>query len=193
MRPNKIHIVAATIACLLLSVSAPGQFGKLKELAKDKLSSKSDQAQDKAVSTASDDAAHKGLAGEAKATFAPGVNKVAVPKSVNVSRKGSGTPSANVSAGKGEGSPVLGGTTQVQGGSSQVVSIKVTHIDAREFDAVRSYGACRKLSNFQILSATQLKVSIDLTAAKSDGSCSLYFRSGEETLFSSTVAYKAKK
>jgi len=189
VRLSKIHVVAATLVCLLLSGPAQGQFGKLKDLAKEKLSSKSKDAQSKGTSTAQDDIAHKGPAGEAKATFAPGVKKA---KSVDVPRRGGGTPEANVSASRGGGSPAKGGTSQVQGGSSQVLSIRVSGVDAREFDAVRGYGTCNKLSNFEILSATQLKVTIDLTAAKSNGTCSLYFRSGGQTVFSSDVSYKGK-
>jgi len=192
VRFSKIHVVSVTLACLLLSGPAQGQFGKLKDLAKDKLGSKAKDNQDKATATAQDSAEHKGVAGEAKATYAPGVKKVSATPSVAVSRRGGGSPEANVSSSRGGGSPVKGGTSQVQGGSSQVVSIRVSGIDARQFDAVRGYGTCNKLSNFQILSATQLKLTMDLTAVKSNGSCTLYFRSGGETVFSSDVAYKAK-
>jgi hypothetical protein len=77
-------------------------------------------------------------------------------------------------------------------GKPQEVLIKIANMDARQFDAVRGYGPCKKLSNFQILSATQMKVSVDLTDKKSSGTCSLYFRSGGETMFSSSLAIKGK-
>jgi hypothetical protein len=151
---------------------------------------KSKDTQDQAASTAQDDIQHKGLAGEAKATLAPGVHKA---KSINVSRSSGGSPEANVSSAQGGASQVHGGTSQVQAGSPQVLLIKVSQVDARQFDTVRGYGPCNKLSNFQILSATQLKVTIDLTAAKSNGTCPLYFRSSGETVFSADVSYKTKK
>jgi len=185
VRFSKINAIAVALVCLYLAVPAQGQFGHLKDLAKGKLTSKSNETQDKAVASAGDSASHKGIAGECKASFAPGVSKKSA--SVAVTRKGGATPEARVSA------PQQGGTSQVLVGSPQVVALKVSGVDARQFELVRSYGACRKLSAFTILSATQLKVTVDLTEAKSNGSCTLYFRSGQDTLFSADVAYKVKK
>ena len=163
MRLSKFQVVAATLACLLMAGSAQSQFGKLKSLAEQKLGSK-----------AKDENPAKGPYGEAKATLAPGVKK-----SVDVSRKSGPTPEASITA--------------ADSGRSQVVSIKVGQIDAKQFDSVRGYSPCNKLSNFQILSASQLKVTIDLTDNKSGGTCSLYFRSGGNTLFTSTVSIRGKK
>ena len=66
----------------------------------------------------------------------------------------------------------------------------MAHIDATQFDAVRGYSPCNKLSNFQILSATQMKVTIDLSARKTSGTCALYFRTGGETVFTGNVTIK---
>ena len=172
MQRSKIHVVALTLACLLISGTMHAQFGKLKSLAQ-QVTGNEPKAADLA----------KGPYGEAKATLAPGVKKT-----VAVSRKSSGTPEAKSSAGSG-GS---GATSAATVGSSQTVTIKVSNVDAREFDAVRGYSPCNKLSNFQILSATQMKVTIDLTAAKSGGNCSLYFRTGNETVFTGNVTIKGK-
>ena len=163
MRLSKIQVVAAALACLLVTGAAQGQFGKLKSLAQEKLGNK-----------AKDDNPAKGPFGEAKATYAPGVKK-----SVDVSRKSGPSPEASITA--------------ADSGRSQVVTIKVTQLDARQFDAVRGYSPCNKLTNFQILSATQMKVTIDLTENKSGGTCSLYYRSGGNTVFTSTVTIRGKK
>ena len=169
MRLSKFQVVAAALSCLLIIGSAQAQFGKLKSLAKDKLGM---QSKDK-DSAANTDSQNKGTAGEAKATYAPGVKK-----SLNVSRQNGPSPEANIAA--------------VDSGRSQVVTIRVSNMDARQFDAVRGYNPCDKLTNFQILSATQMKVTIDLSASHSGGTCSLYFRSGGETVFTSNVSIRAK-
>jgi hypothetical protein len=114
--------------------------------------------------------AKKGAPGEAKATLAPGVQK-----GTNVKRQNGGTPEASL--------------VNATAGRSQTVTVKLTGVDARQFDAVRAYSPCNKLSNFVILSATQVKVTIDLTGEKS-GSCQLFFRTGSSTVFSSNVAIR---
>jgi hypothetical protein len=188
---RKYYAVSITLVCLLISCSAHAQFGKLKSLAngaKDKVTSaannkvestvndKTDAALNKAGlhSTPAAQSANKGAVGEAKAVFAPGVNK-----SLDVSRKSSGTPEANIAA--------------VAGGRPQDVTIKISNMDARKFDGVRGYSPCNKISNFKILSATQMKVTIDLTGNKSDATCSLYFTSGGNTVFASSVSVKGSK
>jgi len=102
-----------------------------------------------------------------------------------------------MSAAKSSKAPQASGTpattmAPAASGKPQDVLIKIANMDARQFDAIRGYGPCKKLTNFQILSATQMKVSIDLTDNKSTGTCDLYFRSGSETLFSSSLAIKGK-
>ena len=173
MRPSKIHVVALTLACLMASGAIHAQFGKLKSLADKVTGAQPPKAADVA----------KGPYGEVKATLAPGVKK-----SVSVKRQSSGTPVATSSAASGGGSANVAATS----GSPQTVTIKVSHIDATQFDAVRGYSPCNKLSNFQILSATQMKVTIDLTANKSSGTCALYFRTGGETVFTGNVTIKGK-
>ena len=172
MRPSKIHVVALTLACLLASGTMHAQFGKLKSLAEKVTGAQPPKAADVA----------KGPYGEAKATLAPGQKKPA-----KVQRISSGTAEAT-NSGAGGG----GATSPAVIGSPQTVTLKVSGIDARQFDAVRGYSPCNKLSNFQILSATQLKVTIDLTGAKSSGQCALYFRSDGETVYSGAVLIKAK-
>ena len=185
MRLSKYQVVGVTLACLLLSGSAQAQFGQLKSLAKDKLGMKSKEARNPAAEA---EGQNKGSAGEAKATFAPGVKKI---KSVDVSRQSGPTPEA--SASRQSGPAPDANIAAIESGRSQEVSIKVSHVDARQFDAVRGYSPCNKLSNFQILSATQMKVTIDLKENKSGRTCSLYFRSGGETVFSANVSIRAKK
>lgn len=189
MRLSKIQVVTLTLACLLCTGSMHAQFGKLKSLAQQAIGKK---ASDPA--TVSDLA--KGPYGEAKATYAPGVKKISVVKSVDVERESSGTPEAHMSS-RGSKAPQQAGppsTTMAPAasGKPQEVLIKIANMDARQFEAIRGYGPCKKLSNFQILSATQMKVSVDLTDNKSTGTCSLYFRAGSETLFSSNLAIKGK-
>lgn len=169
MRLSKLQVVAAVLACLLLSGSAQAQFGKLKSL-KDKLSSSSQEDKKPAAAQTPE----KGPAGEAKATYAAGVKK-----SLNVTRKAGATPEATIAA--------------VDGGKLQELAIKVANVDARQFDAVRAYSPCGKLSNFQILSATQMKVSVDLTEKKSGGTCQLYFVAGGNVVFSADVTIRGKK
>jgi len=176
VRLSKIQVVAVTLVCLFIAGTAQAQFGKLKSLG------------EKVGVVSKDDNPAKGPYGEAKASLAPGVQKA---KSVDVSRQSGGTPEARAShpsGGAGEAN-----IAAFESGRSQDVSIRVSHVDARQFDAVRGYSPCNKLTNFQILSATQMKVTIDLSASKSGGTCSLYFRSGGNTVLSSDVSIKAKK
>jgi hypothetical protein len=44
-----------------------------------------------------------------------------------------------------------------------------------------------------VLSATQAKVTIDLSGSTAGGTCSLSFVSGGNTIFSTNVSIKAKK
>ncbi|MDR3793768.1 MAG: hypothetical protein P4L03_10350 [Terracidiphilus sp.] len=162
MRLGKIYVVVFALVCLLAAAPAHAQFGKLKSMVQDKVGAGNNNPQSVKQP--------KGAVGEAQATYAPGVKK-----SVNVSRQSGGTPEASMAT--------------ATSGRSQTITVKLSHIDARQFDAVQSASPCNKLSNFQILSATQVKVTIDLTGAK-PGSCSLYFRSGGRTVYSSNVAVR---
>jgi len=179
VRLSKIQVVVLALSCLLCAGSAQAQFGKLKDLAKDKMGLGSKEEQKPSAEPAGK---NKGSFGEAKATYAAGVKK-----SVAVKRQSGRTPEANIA------SNADANIAPVSTGSSQQVTIKISHLDARQFDSVRAYGPCNKISNFQVLSATQMKVTIDLTANKSAGSCPLYFRTGDETVFSSVVTIQAKK
>jgi len=170
MKSRTLQIVAVTFACLLIPVSMQGQFGKLKSLAKDKLSS-------------------EGTGSEVKATYAPGVKK---GKSLNVSRQSAGTAEASRASRQNSTDPQAV-IAAVDSGRSQDVAIKVSHVDARQLDGVQGYKPCTKLSSFQILSATQMKVTIDLSGDKSAGTCSLSFRSDGKTVFSTNVSIRAKK
>ena len=188
VRLSKIQVVALTLACLLCTGSMHAQFGKLKSLAQQAVGKKASDP-----STVAEVA--KGPYGEAKATLAPGVKKMPAVKSVDVERQSSGTPEAHMTSARSGKAPQATGTpaatmAAASSGKPQEVVIKVSQIDARQFDAIRGYGPCKKLSNFQILSATQMKVSIDLSGSKSSGTCSLYFRSGGETVFTSNLTIK---
>lgn len=165
MRLGKIQVVVLALVCLLVSVPASAQFGKLKSMAKDKMGIGSNNN-----ATTQEPSPLKGKPGEAKATFAPGVQK-----GVNVKRQGGGTPEASIA--------------NASAGRSQTITVKISGNDARQFDTVRAYSPCNKVSNFQIQSATQVKVTLDLTGVKS-GSCQLYFRTGSSTVFSSNVAIR---
>jgi hypothetical protein len=162
MRLGKIQVVVLALVCLLVSAPAPAQFGKLSSMVKDKMGGGNNDAQNASP--------QKGTPGEAKATFAPGVTK-----GVNVKRQGGGTPEASMA--------------NASAGRSQTITVKISGKDARQFDTVRAYSPCNKVSNFQIQSATQVKVTLDLTGVKS-GSCQLYFRTGGSTVFSSNVAIR---
>ena len=163
MRYSKTYVIAIFLACLLVPCSTQAQFGKLKSLAQ-----KVTGAQPSAGS------AIKGPSHEALATYAPGVKKTVVVK-----RKTSGTPEAPT---------VTGGHTSAKSGHPQTLAIKVEHVDARQFDAVRGDGSCKKVSDFVILSASQLKVTVDLTASKPGSDCSLSFRVGEDVIYFTAVA-----
>jgi hypothetical protein len=170
MKLRTLQIAAVTLACLLISVSMQGQFGKLKSLAKDKLSM-------------------DGAGSEVKATYAPGVKK---GKSLNVTRQNAGTAEASRASAQSSTAPQAV-IAPVDSGRSQDVTIKVSHVDARQLDGVQGYKPCTKLSNFQILSPTQMKVTIDLTGNKPAGTCSLSFRSDGKTVFSTNITVRAKK
>jgi len=170
MKFRTLQIVAGTFACLLISVSTQGQFGKLKSLVKDKLNT-------------------DGAGSEVKATYAPGVKK---GKSLNVSRESAGTGEASRASSSSSTAPQAI-IPAIDSGRSQDVAIKVSHMDARQIDGVQGYKPCTKLSDFQILSATQMKVTIDLTGNKPAGTCSLSFRSDGKTVFSTNVTIRAKK
>jgi hypothetical protein len=175
VRLSKFKVVACALACVLMAGAAQAQFGKLKSIAKDKLGMqpKGDQAAAAGPSAG---------AGEAKATYAPGVKKT-----VNVTRHSDGTPEAKTVIKTGAN------TSDTVSGGLQVVTLKVSSVDARQFDSVQANNPCNKLSNFQILSATQMKVTIDISQNKSDRTCSLYFKSGGNVVFSATVPIHGKK
>jgi hypothetical protein len=170
MKLRTFEIVAVILACLLVSGPAQAQFGKLKSLAKDKLNM-------------------DGAGSEVKATYAPGVKK---GKSLEVARQSAGTPEANSASRKNSSAPQAE-IAAIENGRSQEVVIKASHVDARQLDGVQGYKPCTKLANFVILSATQMKVTIDLTGNNSAGTCSLSFRSDGKTVFSTNVSIKAKK
>lgn len=180
MRLSKFQVVALTLACLLTSGSAQAQFGKLKSLAKDKLGS---QAKDSATQAT-------GHFGEAKASYASGVQK---GKSLDVPRQHGGTGEASSRQQGASGAAPVANIAAIQGGTSQDVTIKISRGDARQFDLVRGYSPCNKIKGFQVLSATQAKVTIDLTGNTASGTCSLSFVSGGNTIFSTNVSIKAKK
>jgi hypothetical protein len=169
MRTCRIGICVFLGALLLIAPMAQGQFSRLK----DKVLNKAGMSDKKQGGTS--DKGEKGTFGEVKATFAAGVKK-----SANVSRQRGGTPEAEIA------------TVNVASGGPQVASIKVAHMDARQFEAVRGYGDCKKLSSFQILSASQVKVGVDLTGVKSSGACQLYFRSGGETVLNAAISFRGK-
>jgi hypothetical protein len=175
VRLSKFQVVAVTLACLLITGATQAQFGKLKSIAKDKLG-----MQPKGDQPAS--AGPSAGAGEAKVTYAPGVKK-----SVAVSRQRSGTPEAKTAIKTGANS------TDTVSGGLQVVTLKVSNMDARQFDSVQANSPCNKLSNFQIMSATQMNVTIDISQNKSDRTCSLYFKSGGDVVFYATVPIHGKK
>jgi len=170
MKLRTFQIVAVTLACLLAACSTQAQFGKLKSLAKDKLNM-------------------DGAGSEVKANYAPGVKK---GKSLEVSRQSAGTPEANSAARKNSTAPQAE-IAAIENGRSHEVPIKLSHLDARQLDGVQGYKPCTKLTNFVILSATQMKVTIDLTDNKAAGTCSLSFRSDGKTVFSTNVTIRAKK
>lgn len=180
MRLSKFQVVALIFACLLTAGSAQAQFGKLKSLAKDKLGS---QAKDSATQAA-------GHFGEAKAAYAPGVQK---GKSLDVPRQHGGTGEASSRQQSASGAAPVASIAAIQGGISQDVTIKISRGDARQFDLVRGYSPCNKIKGFQILSPTQAKVTIDLAGNTASGTCSLSFVSGGNTIFSTNVSIKAKK
>jgi hypothetical protein len=165
VRFSQLQVVGVTLVSLLLLGTTQAQFGKLASEAKEKLGMQS---------KSSSEGQNKGPAGEAKATYATGVKK-----SLEVSRQSGPTPEASVAS--------------ATSGVSQTITIKLSHMDARKFDAVRGFSPCNKLSNFQILSATQAKVTIDLSGEKSGGSCPLYFRTDGKTVFTTNVSIRAKK
>jgi len=176
MKSYKVKMIVAALACLLITGASEAQFGKLKSMVKDKLSGNKDSS---AVTSVA-----KGKSSEVKATYAPGVKKI-----VSVKRQSEGTPEVQTSTHKG-GAPEIK-ASPVQGGKKQDVAIKVAKIDAREFDAIRGYAPCDKISAFQILSATQVKVTIDLTG-KDASSCSLSFNGNGSTLATTELTIKKK-
>ena len=169
MRRSMFQATAVTLACLLMAGTSQAQFGKLKDLAKEKLGTNKD-----AQKTAAAPAAANSTSVEVKATYAAGVKK-----SLNVTRKSAGTAEAVVSP--------------AEIGRSQVVTIKVSNVDATQFEAVRTNSPCNKLTSFQILSATQVKVTLDLTEDKSAGSCQLYFVSNGKVVSSADLTIRGKK
>jgi hypothetical protein len=198
LRLSKIQVVSVTLACLLFSGSAQGQFGKLKALATDKLNRQVDRQTDKQVDkqidklsgqAKGDQSQPTGSFGEAKATFASGVKR---GKSLEVSRQRGGTPEAGGASRQGSSNPEAN-IAPIEYGRSQEISIKVSHVDARQLDLVRGYRPCTKIKDFQVLSATQMKATIDLTGNKSSGTCALSFVSGGSTVFSTNVSIRAKK
>jgi hypothetical protein len=160
VRLNKYQVVGVTILCLLVAGVSWAQFGKLKSLAKDKLGVQTQQSQgpETAAPVATNDPVTEEES-EVRATYAPGVQK-----SLDVWRKKGPTPE------------VRGG--DMEDGRKQDVVVTVSNVDARLFDAVRAYKPCNKIESFQILSATKVKLTIDLTGGTSGENCSLSFRQG---------------
>lgn len=205
MKLNTLQVVVVTFACLLFSAPSHAQLGGLGAYAKskiarqaerqgEKLNNKVDEETDKATDKEISKMTSKGNFGEAQATFAHGVKP---GKSVQVARVASGTPDHSAKATKQAAAAAAAMMTAtasaISNGSSQVVTLKVTHGDARQLDTVRGFKPCNKISDFQILSATQMKATIDLTGNKSAGMCALSFVSGGNTAFSTNVTVQAKK
>lgn len=189
MRLSKIEAVAAILVCLLSAAPAQGRTGNAKHAAREQPGSKSAEARNSDGSAADDGLAEEEPGGEAKATLAPGVKRPAAVLPGN-----GGTGEADVAAGKGERLAAPGSSSQlIQGGRLQVFLITVGEMDARGLDSVRGYGPCSKVSNLEILSETEVKVTIDLSAVRSSGSCTLYFHAGRAAVFSADVSYKARK
>lgn len=171
MRRNRLQLIAVAVLCLLVAGIAQAQFGKLKSLAKEKLKAQpqEEQKSESVPATASRDSLSEDE-GEVKATYAPGVQK-----SLDVWRKGGPTPEAT------------GG--EMESGRKQTISLKFTNVDARLIDSVRSYKPCNKLEGFQIVSPTEVKVSVDLTGSTDAASdtCYFNFRSAGKTVLQADV------
>ena len=211
MRLSKIQVVIATLFCLLVSGSAHAQFGKIKALAEEKLNRQENRQADKLNKKVDEKTDQKvdqmtgqnkgnqglptGSFGEAKVSFAPGVKK---GKPVEVARQHGATPEVrsstrSTSTASSTSGTLVANVPALENGRSQEVSINISRGDARQIESVRAYSPCAKIKDVQVLSATQMKATIDLTGNKSGGTCALSFVSGGNTISSTNVAIRSKK
>lgn len=171
MQRNRLQLIAVAILCLLGAGIAQAQFGKLKSLAKEKLKVQTEEEQKpESVARTTNSDSLSADEGEVRATYATGVQK-----SLDVWRKGGPTPEAT--------------GAEMESGRKQTISLKFTNFDARLIDSVRSYKPCNKLEGLQVVSPTEVKLSVDLTGSTADASetCYLNFRSGGKTVLQADV------
>lgn len=167
------------LVLVLLSPTANAQFGKLKDLAKDKLKGKKEQTQQAPSSTSTPSStsatgsSSQSSGGSNSATSDSGYVNVPVERpanlaaNMNISRQRGGTPEARPTQDK-----------RLFPGKPEEVTFKLVNIDASQIDSLRAQKLCT-VSAAKLTSANELKVTIQAPLQDSSDDCYFDFRTAE--------------